>query len=178
MVAPINPARQTSNGMDTWWWVPAIASLTAPTVAEINAAGGLNVSCFLLKDTEDPTSETERVTLPAALCETSTVEFLGDQKIALADMTFFMDPQAAAAADGKKAWALLKDGGPGFLVRRQNVIADQASPEATAGQFVDTFRVTTNKAVPGKTSTGADGVYKFTYAVGCTGFAFNVAVAA
>lgn len=159
MALAIKPQKVQAHGNDSWFWVPTIADTSAPTALEINAVTGLNISCFLLSDRDDVTSETERVTLARFLCETSTTEGLGEQKWSLSDLIFGMDPQAALASDGKKAWALFVEPASGYLVRRQGVKADSATPEVTAGQFVDVFQVETGSATPGKNANDASGIY-------------------
>ena len=179
MTAPLKPQKVQSNGNDSWWFVPAVADIKIPKITEVNAAGGLNVSCYLLADREDLTTETERVTLARLLCETSTTEGLGEQKWSLSDLMFAMDPQGAASSDSKKAWALFKDGATGFLVRRQGVKADTDTPEVTVGQFVDVFQVVVGKATPGRNETGSSGIYVGTAPVALTATpAFNVATVA
>lgn len=180
MVAPTKPQLVTANGKDSWFFVPAVAVKTAPTVAEVNAALGLNISCFLFSDFEGVTSSTGKVTLPRLLCELNTYEANDVTAFSSADLDFAFAPQAASGADGKKAWEKFKAGGlSGFLIHRQGVTADSATPEATAGQFVNVVPVDIAKAIPGKTSTGADGVYRATAPVAITGEpAWNVAVAA
>ena len=180
MAAPIKPQLVTANGKDSWWYVPAVASKTAPTVAEVNAALGLNISCFLFSEFEGVTASTGKVTLPRLLCETAQYEANDVTTFTSTDLDFAFAPQAAAASDGKKAWDKFKAGGlSGFLIRRQGVVADSATPEAVAGQFVDVIPVDIGKAIPGKTSTGSDGVYRATAPVAVTGEpAWNVAVAA
>lgn len=178
MVAPTKPQLVTANGKDSWFYVPAIADITAPTAAEVNAATGLNISCFLWAEFEGVTSSTGKVTLPRLLCETQQYEANDSTTYTMSDLDFAFAPQAAAATDGKKAWDKFKAGGlSGFLVRRQGVTANTSTPEATAGQFVDIIPVEIGAAVPGKTSTGADGVYRAVSPVAVTGApAWNVAV--
>ena len=180
MVAPTKPQLVTSNGKESFWFVPAVASTSAPTALEVNAVTGLNISCYLWADFEGPTGSTGKVTLPRLLCELTQYEANDVTTFTAADLDFAFAPQAAAASDGKKAWDKFKAGGlSGFLVRRQGITADQAAPEAIAGQFVDVMPVDIGKAVPGKTSTDASGVYRATAPVAITGEpAFNVAVVA
>lgn len=175
MVAPIKPQLVTANGKDCWFFVPAIANVYAPTAAEINAATGLNISCFLWAEFEGVTSSTGKVTMPRLLCEVQQYEANDSTTYSVADLDFAFAPQAASATDGKKAWDKFKAGGlSGFLVRRQGLGAGIA---ATAGQFVDIIPVEIDAAVPGKTSTGADGVYRAVSPVAVTGIpAWNVAV--
>ena len=178
MVAPTKPQLVTANGKDSWFFVPAIANITAPTPTEINAATGLNISCFLWAEFEGVTSTTGKVTLPRLLCETQQYESNDSTTYSVADLDFAFAPQAAAASDGKKAWDKFKAGGlSGFLVRRQGVTANAVASEAATGQFVDIIPVEIGAAVPGKTSTGADGVYRAVSPVAVTGApVWNVAV--
>lgn len=179
MASPIRPMKQTANGKDSWFWAPAIASMTAPTALEINAESGANISCYLLAEQEGVTGQAEKVTLARLLCETSTTEALGEQTWSLADLQGVFDPQAAAGSDGKKAWELFQEPvNPGFLVRRQGVVALSDTAEATAGQFVDVFKVEVAKGTPGKSSNDASGIYTFTAPVALLAQEFNVAVAA
>lgn len=179
MVAPVKPQKVTANGKDSWFWVPAIASLTAPSATEINAVSGVNISCFLLAEQEGVTGTVEKVSLARLLCETSTTEALGEQTWSLADIQGVFDPQAAAGAPGKTAWDEFQDPiNAGFLVRRQGVIAYSDTPEAAAGQFVDAFKVEVSQATPGKSSNDASGIYTFTAGVALLDKAFNVAVVA
>lgn len=177
MAAPLKPQKVTANGKDSWWVVPAIANIAAPTLAEINAVSGLNVSCFLLAEQEGVSGSAEKVRLARLLCETTTTEGLGEQTWSLADLQGVFDPQGASGSDGKKAWAMLKDGFDGFLVRRQAVVA-LADAAVTAGQFVDVFKVETGIATPGKSANDASGIYTFMAPVALLDQKFNVAVAA
>jgi hypothetical protein len=180
MAAPTKPQLVTANGKDSWFFVPAVGDKSAPTVAEVNAATGLNISCFLWSDFEGVTASTGKVTLPRLLCEVNTYEANDVTSFTISDLDFAFAPQATSGADGKKAWEKFQAGGlSGFLIRRQGITADSDAPEAVAGQFVDVMPVDIGKAVPGKTSTDASGVYRATAPVAITGEPeFNVAVAA
>ena len=180
MVAPTKPQLVTANGKDSWFYIPAVASKTAPTVAEWNAASGLNISCYLWSDFEGISSSTGKVTLPRLLCEVNTYEANDVTTFTVADLDFAFNPQGASGSDGKKAWEKFKAGGlSGFLGRRQGITADQATPEGVAGQFVDLMPVDIGKAVPGKTSVDAAGVYRAVAPVAITGEpVFNVALVA
>lgn len=178
MTAPIKPTKKAANGKDTWWLLPAVADLAAPTVAEINAVTGLNITCFMLSDQEGLGGTTERVTLPRLLCETTTSESIGDTVVSMPDLQIVLDPQAASGANDKKAYEKIRTGYSGVLVRRQNVTADQATPEGVAGQFVDAARVNVATAIPNKTASDATGIYTATAAVAVTDFEFNVAIVA
>lgn len=175
MAAPIKPQKKTADGRDSYWLVPAIASLAAPTALEVNAATGLNITCFVLSDQEGFAGNTERVTLPRLLCETTTSEGIAQTIYSFPDLRIVFDPQAASGSDAKKAYEKIRNGYTGFLVRRQNI--DAMTGDAVVGQFVDAAAVTIAKPVPGKTSTGSDGIYVATAAVAVTDTPeFNVAV--
>lgn len=177
MAAPVTPTKKLSNGKDHWWLVPAVAAASAPTVAEVNTATGLTITGSLLADYEGITSSTSKVTLPRVLIETTETEIPGTTTFSAGDMVCLFHPQGATGSDGKKAWEKVKDGFVGYAIRRQDV-ASPTSDAVTTGQFVDVVPVELGAAIPGKTSTGADGVYVFTAPVSITGAPrWNVAVA-
>lgn len=177
MAAPLKPQKVQANGKDAWWFVPAIASISTPVITEVNAALGLNITCYLLAEQDGVTSNVEKVRLARLLCETTTTEGLGETTWSLSDIQGVFDPQAAAASTGKKAWDLFKSGASGFLVRRQGVVSI-TDANVTTGQFVDVFKVDVSPATPGKTATDASGIYSFTAGVALLDQAFNVAVVA
>lgn len=178
-IAP-KPAKHQALAMDTWWWVPVIADIYTPTADEIN--DGLNLTCYMTGDQEGPGSETERVTLPRLACERETEEALGQTTISMPDRTFVWDPQAEPSHTDKKAWEAFKSGAKGHYVQRENVDQFVTDPddqsEVHEGQYVNVYTASVAKAMPTKTSTDAAGIYAFTTAVGLTGTAMNVKVAA
>ncbi len=177
MVAPTKPQLVTSNGKDTFWVVPAVANILVPTALEVNAGTGLNISCYLWAEFEGPTGSTGKVTLPRLLCEITQYEANDNTTYSLSDLEGAFSPQAAAASTGKLGWEKFKSGFDGFLIRRQGIRSD-LDVAVTAAQFVDVIPVSIAEARPGKTSTGADGVYKFTASGSITGKpSWNVAVA-
>lgn len=177
MVAPSKPTKAVANGKDTWWWVPGIADMTEPVTTEVNSASGLNITCYLLAEQDGVTSNTDKVRLARLLCETTTTESLGEQTFSLSDLIAVFDPQAASGHVDKKAWTLLKAGGDGFLIRRQNVVS-KLDVAVSADQFVDVFKVTTGEGVPGKSATDPSGIYTFTAPVALIAKEFNVQVVA
>lgn len=175
MVAPITPAKKLANGKDHWWLVTTIANPAAPTAAEINA--GLNISGVLLADYDNPSATTDKVTIPRVMLETEATEVNGETRVSASDMQLTLQPQAAAGTEGKEAYELVKDGFTGFAVRRQDV-QNTASDAVTAAQFVDVLGIDITIAIPGKTSSGPDGIYIATVPVSVTSTDWNVAVAA
>ena len=175
MAAPTKPQKVPSNKRDSWWFAPAVDTMTAPTDLEINAVAGLNFTCYLLAEQDGVTGTTNKAQLARLLCEDGTTEVLDNVVWSLADIQSVFDPQAAAGSDGKKTWDLFKDGVSGFLIRRQGVVND-TDADVTVGQFVDVFKVDIGAGTPGKTATDASGLYAFTCGVALLDKAFNVAV--
>ena len=182
MAAPISPAKKLANGKDSWWLVPTVDDTTAPSITEVNAATGLNLTGYLMGDYEGPSSETEKVTLPRVVLETEDTQVDGATTRTIPDMMLTVQPQAAAASDGKKAWELFDAGSgtyEGFLVRRQDVVG--TTGDASVGEFLDVWPVSARRQDPTKTSTGADAVYVFRVSYSITNntdVQFNVAAVA
>ena len=178
MVAPTKPRKVLANGKTSYWLVPAVANKSAPTITEINAATGINLSCTLIKDFEGPSASTSKVTLTQYLCETESYEANDTTTYTIPDISGGFDPQAAAASADKKGYEFVRNGYTGFLIRRQGITADTASPDVTTGQFVDVIPVEIAKAVPGQSSNDSSGIFTFSAAVSVTGpAAWNVAAA-
>lgn len=176
MAAPIKPQKVQSKKKDTWWYVPAVANMAAPTATEINALAGLNITCFLLSDQGGASKSTNKVELPILLCEDQGGEVTDKTTVTLADLNSVWDPQAAAGSTGKKTWELFgANGASGYLVRREGVVND-VEANVTVGQFVDVFKVTIGSGVPDKTANDATGLYNFSCPVDLVDHEFNVAV--
>lgn len=176
MAAPIKPALKQSLGKEAWGFVPAIAAIATPTVGELTATGGFNLSCSVFSDQAGITSSTNKVSLPRLLCEMTAYQVNGETTYEMADLMISMQPQAASGSDGKKAWETLTDGIAGFLWHRQDVLA---STDVTAGQFVDIIPVQLGVKTPTTSGNDDSAVYAFTQPAAVTGKpAFNVAVVA
>lgn len=174
MAAPIKPALKQALGNEAWGFVPAIANIATPTLAELNAAGGFNLSCSVFGEQGGLTATTAKVSPPRLLCETTTYQINGETAYEMADLTISFQPQAASGADGKKAWETLTDGIEGFLFYRQDIAS---STDLAAGQFVNIIPVQLGVKTPTTTGTGNEAVYAFTQPASVTGKpAFNVAV--
>ena len=176
MAAPVKPALVSAYGTESWGFAPTIADINAPTVAELTAAAGINLSCMLFGEQEGVTANTEKVTQPRRLCETVQFETNGPTTYSMSDLVASFQPQAAAGSDGKLAWEALTNGTTGYLWRRQGI---ESTADVTAGEFVDIVPVEFGAQTPGKSGTDASGVYTFTVPVAITDTpAFNVAVVA
>lgn len=176
MAAPIKPALVKAFGFDGWGFATAVADLSAPKLTEIQATSGLTISCMLFREQEGITPSTEKVTLPALLCETTQYEAIGTTTYSMADLTVSFNPQAASGTDGKKAWETLLEALTGVLWRRQGIASNV---DTAIGQFLDLAPIEIGPRTPTKTGTGSDAVYAFTASIGITGKPqFNKAIVA
>lgn len=176
MAAPIRPASAKTYGAEKWVFVPTIADTDAPTVAEVTAVSGLDISCYLFGDSGRPTQSTNRVTAQRRICDTAVYERIGDTTYAGGELLYALDPQAAAGSDGKKAWETLPAGTTGYLVRRFGL---PVATDFAAGQFVDAFPVELGPAMPTASGDGEAGEVAATQAFAVTGPpAFVKAIAA
>lgn len=176
MGVPVKPNLSRAFGNDSWAFIPAVADITAPKIAEVNASSGFNFSCNIFGEQDGFSQSTDKVKLPRLNCETETYEVSGETSVSMADAMLAWDPQGASASVGKKAWESMPDLAKGFLVRRQGKVA---TSDFAAGDFVDIVPVQLGKKMPGKTGNGADGVYAFMQSISITGApAWNKAIVA
>lgn len=175
MVSPTKPRKVRAHGKDSWFLVPTIANINAPTALEVNSVSGINISCAVLAGGDSLTATTNKVTLPSYLCETESFEGNDDTQFSMGDVEIGFDPQADAASDDKEAFEFLRDGFTGYAVRRQGVATSVGA--TTAGEFVDVVPVEIARAVPGRSSNDNSAIYTATAAVSVTGSpALNVEV--
>jgi hypothetical protein len=177
MVAPLSPAKQTANGRQSIFLVPTISNMSAPTATEVNA--GLDVTGYLLDDFEGITLNTNKVTLPGVMLETTSTEIAGETTISSGPLILTTDPQASNSDDKKKPWKLLYIDGAnnwsGYIVERQNVAGTTGT--ATAGQFVNVASVTVTNGVMKRSSNGAEGIWVSQHDVSVTKYVPGVALA-
>ncbi len=175
MAAPIVPAHIRAYGNEAWVWVNTIAILTAPTQAELRAGGGFNLTGVLMGDQDGASASTEKVKLPRRMVETVTFEANGETTWTMADLLYTIHPQAAAGADGKKAYEALAPEESGFLVQRFGIVGTQ---DFTTGEFVNIFPAQVAAQVIVKTSPDANGVVAVRQAVSITDTPrINIAIA-
>lgn len=175
MAVPLNPGKKRSFGNDSWGWAPAIADIDNPLLTELNATGGINLSCMLLRDQDGLSASTDAVTLDSALCEIEEFEVQGATKYSMAELRIIHDPQAADGADGRKAWESLPNNADGFLWRRQG---KRATGDLAATDRVDIVPAQLGVKVPIKTNNDASGIYAFTMGASVTASpSFGVEVA-
>lgn len=131
-MAPTYPAGVTAQGNVKVLFTPT-ASLTAPSIAAITGVGSIDVSCFLQQGAWAPTSEANKGTAPARLCDTRQFEKFGLTTESVSDLTYVVDPQAATGSDGKLAFEALVEGTGGYFVER---LGSDAQDDFVAGEFV------------------------------------------
>lgn len=129
------PASLVADGMLRVDWVPTIANPAAPTVLELNAASGVQMSCYMTPDGYSPATD-EATVNDDRLCSTDTFERRGRRTNTLMT-TYVYRPQATAATDND-AFDTLKEGALGYFVERWGQAYDAAW---AAGQKVNVVPV-------------------------------------
>lgn len=177
MSVPVKPALKRSYARNRWVWVPAIANPAAPTIAEITAVTGFNLSCSVFGDTQDGfDATTDKVTLPRRNCETDVFQVNGNTTHSAPDFIVSFDPQADAGDDGKLAWEAMDDLSDGFLVRGQDL---DPMVDFVTGDFIDVVPAGLGVKVPMQTANDAAGVYAFKVPASITDTPhYNVAIVA
>lgn len=174
MAAPIRPDDSKAFGREKWIFVPTIASTAAPTVAELTAAGALDVSMMMFEDSGRPERSVTRPSRPMRVADTIIYEQIGTESVTGGTMLFAFDPQAAAASNGKKAWEKFVAGTTGYLVRRSGLAA---ATDIATGQFATMFPVEFSSQFETTVGDGESKVNAFTVEVAVNGpVVFNKAV--
>jgi hypothetical protein len=147
MTAVLYPDATKAQGNVSVTIVATIAAPTAPDLSsEINAAGSVNVSCFLFDNGSLVTANTNKVTAPARLCTTEQFQELGNTTYEVADLQYVYDPQAASSTSDNKAKALLLEGAEVYIVERLGLPAGGSTPtDYAVGQYVNVYHVRLGK---------------------------------
>lgn len=132
MVTLLNPAGVSVMGNINVVIVPA-ATLAGPTVAQITAAGGLDITQILYASGWKPTRQSNVVTAPRRLGDTRKFNRFGLLNEEFPNLQYMIDPQAASGANGKKAYELLVPLASLFAVERMGPVETTAF---AIGQFV------------------------------------------
>lgn len=179
MAEPLRPAAAKTFGRENWIYIPTIASATlAPTVAEINAASGMDITRIAFSGGE-PTfnASTNRVKLDRRAGDTEAFEFIGETSYEGGEVMMQFSPQVAAGADGKKAIEKFVSGLTGYFAKREDI---SRSTTPAAGQFLSwVVPIECGPPLPSKQgdAEAAQGAFKTTYAVTSTP-AVNIAILA
>lgn len=148
----VYPEGIAARGKESVIFVPVIASIAAPTVAELTAAGAVNISCFLLgfqPNSEQGSTEDRR------LCSEQVFETPGDVKVTIDNLQYIYYPQAAAAAPENRAYEVMKKDVAGYLVDRRGLNARTAA--VAAAQKVDVYQVRLGEQFRTAVDPGAEG---------------------
>lgn len=165
MALPTKPALVKAFNKTSFGFILTVTT-TAPTVAQMTAITGINLTCYAFAEQEMVTAETEKVTLPRLMCESTQYQSNGPTTYSMADVQVSFSPQGAAGSDGKLAWEALLEGTQGYLWRRQGIAPDVA---VAAGAFVDLIPVDIGAATPTQSSTGTEAVYTSMHSFSITG---------
>lgn len=129
---PVDPPGIDDKGRGTVIFVPTIADLDAPTVAEIEA--GVNLSCVLYAFNVAPTqNRVERV----KYCYKVIAEQFGQARYAIDPVEYDYDPQDPDS-DDYGHYGELYAGRRGFLIDRRGL---DVTESVEAGQYVDVIPV-------------------------------------
>jgi hypothetical protein len=107
-------------------YVPSIADIAAPTVAELTA--GTDFECLITADGLNPSSDEDTVAIPK-LCQTINAQAPGRTTYGF-DLTFVRQEDEA----DDTAWSTLLRGTEGFLVVRYGIAHDTAYAAAQSVQ--------------------------------------------
>lgn len=117
------PASVQADGNLKVTWVPAVADPAAPTATELNAAGAVDLSCYLTPDGYNPATDETTVT-DDRLCSRQSFARPGRFSDTLS-LTYVFRGQDAAGTDNK-AFTTLKHLTEGFIVTRWGVDYEDA----------------------------------------------------
>lgn len=116
--------------------LPAVADLDAPTLLEANAAGAIDISCYLTSDGYAPSVD-EQVATDERLCSRQTYEQPGRVTNSL-DLTYIDNTNAPNEATDNKAKETLIPGSEHVLLVRRGLPYEDA---LAAGQKVTLFPI-------------------------------------
>lgn len=167
MTAPIRPDGVSAFANEKWIFVKTIANKLAPTATEINHATAFDLTGVLYAEQfEGPTAESSRVTEPRRVMDSTVTQRSGITTYSISDLFYAIQPQAAAASDGKKAYEALDNGTTGYVVHVPGVEPDHT---VVADDFVVVIPVVTQEGVLVKTSNGEEAQYAIRQPVDVTG---------
>ncbi|WP_236121032.1 phage tail tube protein [Cellulomonas palmilytica] len=151
-----------SDGNVATWLVPAIADPSAPTVAELTAAGVVDVSCYLTPDGFALTVDQATIT-DERLCSTETFGKPGRKTYGL-NLTGIDNTNSDDEDDANELVDTLVEGAAQYLVRRRGIAFDTTAA-ATQKVTVIPFQPGVKQDVPPE----ANSVIRSTWACFVTG---------
>ena len=160
------PAGVRVQGNGKLQWVPTVASISVASLAEINAAGSLDVSGYFDAAGWQPGINQNKGNPPRRLASTVQFEQFGNVTFSLGDLQYMFTPQGATASTGQLAYEKLTPGSSGFFVVRDGLDANTAF---AIGQFVAIWPVTLGQRLPSGDSSDEFAEYMVTQPVIVTG---------
>lgn len=118
-------------------WVPAIADTTEPILAEVNAAGALDLTCFIPAGAFSPNGDVTSIEDPR-LCSRQVFEDFGSFSYSIDEIQYVVDPQDTSPSGGNAAALKLVPNTAGFLVIRWGAAYETAF---AADDVVDVYPV-------------------------------------
>ena len=119
-------------------WVPVLADQEAPTLAEVNATGSMDITCGIVGG-GFTTSSDQTTTQDIRLCSRQVFEDLGDVTYSIEDIEYIITPQDKTATGENAIYNTLAPGTTGYIVVRWG--KDYAGA-FEAGDIVDVYHVT------------------------------------
>ncbi len=147
----IKPTGVKSQGNTKLSIVLTLSSTTSPSLAQITAGTSLELSGYLYGDGWTPSIDTNRGAAPRRIYQKTITERIGVSTAKLGNLRYMVGPQAAAAADGKKAMEKLVEGQAGWFIERLGL--DAETVDFAIGQFVNVYPILTG---PQLTAPGSD----------------------
>lgn len=142
------PDYVTAEGNVKVAYVPAIASVTAPTATELNGASAVDITCFLPETwggiTADQSKGEQR-----RMCTKESFQSFGRTTRTVADFTYTYLPQATGTDPANKAKTALTPGAKGYLVVRYGPAATGAFATADKVDILPVEVGTRSKATGG-----------------------------
>jgi hypothetical protein len=129
MTAPVLPAAITSDGNIKIWFATTVADILNPTVAELTAITGFDLTCYLTGDGWAPTTD-EQVVTDERLCSRETYEDLGRATNKLQIKYIFRQQEPTSPTN--KAYNVCKRGVTGLLFARYGTAFE---PDVAAGDI-------------------------------------------
>lgn len=131
-----NPAK--TFGAENFVFLTTVADIQAIKLSEATAGSSLDMTGYFYDDTGRPSQSTNRVQRKRRVSDTVQYEQIGVTTLQGGELMYAVDPQAAAASNGKKALEKLPEGTTGYLLRRQAVANGTAF---AVGQFYDAWPI-------------------------------------
>ncbi|MCZ3386329.1 MAG: hypothetical protein LH630_05060 [Actinomycetia bacterium] len=133
MPAPLTPVGSKVLARSRLVFLPAGASLTAPSLAILNGATALDITNIAYSDSGMYSNNINKGAAPRRLGQSKVQESFNPSQEAWGDLKYMIDPQSAALSDGRKAFEKFPEGTVGVFYWRPGISSDT---DLAIGQFV------------------------------------------